>query len=25
MCPYHIDIPRKLALADYKLAGKEIY
>ena len=25
MCPYHIDIPYKMHLADYKLAGKEIY
>lgn len=25
MCPYHIDIPAKLHLADYKLAGKEIF
>ncbi len=25
MCPYHIDIPYKMNLADYKLAGKEIY
>ncbi|MHB8131297.1 MAG: aldo/keto reductase [Mobilitalea sp.] len=24
-CPYHIDIIRKLSLADYKLAGKGIY
>lgn len=24
-CPYHIDIPYKLHLADYKLAGKSIY
>jgi hypothetical protein len=25
MCPYGIDIPYKLSLADYKLAGKESY
>jgi predicted aldo/keto reductase-like oxidoreductase len=25
MCPYHIDIPYKMHLADYKLAGKDIY
>jgi len=25
MCPYGIDIPHKLALADYKLAGRKIY
>jgi len=25
VCPYGIDIPYKLALADYKLAGKESY
>ncbi len=25
VCPYGIDIPRKLSIADYKLAGKEIY
>jgi len=25
MCPYHIDIPYKLSLADYKLAGRNIY
>lgn len=25
MCPYHIDIPYKMNLADYKLAGKDIY
>ncbi|MCL2462773.1 MAG: aldo/keto reductase [Defluviitaleaceae bacterium] len=25
MCPYGIDIPAKLALADYKLAGREMY
>ena len=24
-CPYHIDIPDKLRLADYKLAGRKIY
>ena len=24
-CPYGIDIPRKLSIVDYKLAGKEIY
>ncbi|WP_069999303.1 aldo/keto reductase [Cellulosilyticum sp. I15G10I2] len=24
-CPYGIDIPRKLEIADYKLAGKKIY
>lgn len=24
-CPYHIDIPAKLRLADYKLAGRDIY
>jgi predicted aldo/keto reductase-like oxidoreductase len=24
-CPYQIDIIRKLSLADYKLAGKDIY
>ncbi|MGE5653115.1 MAG: aldo/keto reductase [Bacillota bacterium] len=24
-CPYGIDIPRKLAIADYKLAGKKIF
>lgn len=25
LCPYNIDIPYKLRLADYKLAGKDIY
>ncbi len=25
LCPYGIDIPEKLYLADYKLAGREIY
>ncbi len=25
MCPYHIDIPYKMHLADYKLSAKEIY
>lgn len=25
ICPYEIDIPRKLKIADYKLADKEIY
>ena len=25
MCPYHIDIPFKLSLADYKLAGRAMY
>ena len=25
MCPYNIDIPYKLSLADYKLAGRNIY
>ncbi len=24
-CPYHIDIPEKLHIADYKLAGRKIY
>lgn len=24
-CPYHIDIPRKLEIADYKLGGKQLY
>jgi len=24
-CPYHIDIPAKLRMADYKLAGRAIY
>jgi uncharacterized protein len=24
-CPYHIDIPFKIRLSDYKLAGREIY
>ncbi len=24
-CPYGIDIPRKLSIADYKLAGKDIF
>jgi predicted aldo/keto reductase-like oxidoreductase len=25
LCPYAIDIPKKLRLADYKLAGRDIY